>query len=224
VVPGPTIATLAKRRDGYWLVREQWWAGAADAVVGRYLAAAERDRYAELTPQARREWLLGRIAVKDAVRDWLGDRGAGPLAPADVHVWNEPSGRPRAEAPGGHDLRVSLAHRRAVAVAAVGEGYDVGVDVEVVESRSATFVGLMMRDPERQLGAGWPLDDWVTAVWTAKEAVAKADGTGLRGRPKDWAVEAVDGEWLLVDGRWVHTTREGELVVGTVTNRRPDTG
>jgi phosphopantetheinyl transferase len=52
---------------------------------------------------------------------------------------------------------------------------------------------------------------WVTRFWTAKEAVAKAAGTGLGGRPHRFAVQRVDGDRLLVaagegvQSRWVQT-------------------
>jgi phosphopantetheinyl transferase (holo-ACP synthase) len=240
-------STLALRRPGYWIVVD---AQPSEGLATVYLSPAEWEDYRSHGSAARPEWLLGRVVVKDAVCQWLWERGAGPLLPHDVRVWNEPGGRPRVSVPGGRGLHVSLAHRRGVAVAVVGPGLNgttggsaggpgapdapagsagdggfdeaarhVGVDVELVEPRSATFAGLMMRAPEAKLGIGRPRDEWLTAVWTAKEAVAKADGTGLRGRPKDWAVQAVDGDWLLVDGRWVETTREGDLVVGTVRRR-----
>lgn len=223
---GPS--TLAQRRPGYWIVLD---APPSEALATLYLGAAEWEDYWAHGSAARSEWLLGRVAVKDAVCQWLGERSAGPLRPADVRVWNEPGGRPRVAVPGGPGLHVSLAHRRGVAVAVLGPspagpqaGPDaaarhIGVDVELVEPRSATFAGLVMRAPEAKLGVGRPRDEWLTAVWAAKEAVAKADGTGLRGRPKDWAVQAVDGDWLLVDDRWVETTREGDLVVGAVRRR-----
>jgi phosphopantetheinyl transferase (holo-ACP synthase) len=51
----------------------------------------------------------------------------------------------------------------------------------------------------------------VTRFWAAKEAVAKAAGTGLGGRPDRFAVQRVDGDRLLVtageeaSNRWVQT-------------------
>jgi phosphopantetheinyl transferase len=64
----------------------------------------------------------------------------------------------------------------------------------------------------------------VARAWTAKEAVAKAAGTGLQGRPKDFVVREVDGDWTLVDDRWVHTTQEGDLIVSTVRPREARDG
>ena len=51
----------------------------------------------------------------------------------------------------------------------------------------------------------------MTRFWAAKEAVAKAAGTGLGGRLHRFAVERVDGDRLLVAvgkgaaSRWVQT-------------------
>jgi hypothetical protein len=39
---------------------------------------------------------------------------------------------------------------------------------------------------------------WFTRFWAAKEAVAKLRGTGLRGRPSDYAVVEADGDRLRV--------------------------
>jgi hypothetical protein len=52
----------------------------------RYLNAAERARYERFHPLQQRRWLLACMAVKDAVRQWLWDRGAGPVFPAEVEV------------------------------------------------------------------------------------------------------------------------------------------
>ena len=49
--------------------------------------------------------------------------------------------------------------------------------------------------------------------------MAKAAGTGLRGRPKDFVVRQVDGDWALAEGRWVRSAREGDLVVSIVAER-----
>ncbi len=220
VMTFPEVNLLADRRDGYWYMDEHWRSSASrDLVARRYLGEDERDEYFALTPKAQRDWILGRIAVKDAVRDVLWQRGAGPIFPLEVRVTNDGAGRPVVELPGGERLGVSLAHRNGVAVATVAEEGDAGIDVEVVEPRSEAFAAMCLSDDELALGAGMPPDVWVTRAWTAKEAAAKADGTGLRGRPRDFVVRRVDGDWTLVNDRWVRTTQEGEHIVSTVRQR-----
>ncbi len=220
VMTFPEENLLAERREGYWVVHEPWRSSASrDLLARRYLGEDERDEYFSLTPKAQRDWILGRIAVKDAVRDHLWQQGAGPIFPLEVGVANDGAGRPVVTLPDGRSLAVSLAHRTGVAVAAVATDGDAGIDVEVVEPRSDTFVGMFLADDERALGFGFNHDAWVTRAWTAKEAAAKADGTGLQGRPKDFVVRQVDGDWTLVNDRWVHTTQEGDLIVSTVRQR-----
>ena len=51
----------------------------------QYLGVAERAEYSQRTPRAARQWLLGRIAVKDAVRQWLWDARRRPDASSGGH-------------------------------------------------------------------------------------------------------------------------------------------
>jgi acyl transferase domain-containing protein/phosphopantetheinyl transferase (holo-ACP synthase) len=220
VMTFPEENLLAERRDGYWIVHEPWRSSASrDLLARRYLGGEERDEYFALTPKAQRDWILGRIAVKDAVRDHLWQRGAGPIFPLEVRVANDDAGRPVVTLPDGGTVAVSLAHRAGVAVAMVAETGDAGIDVEVVEPRTDAFAAMCLSEDERALGFGFSHDAWVARAWAAKEAAAKADGTGLQGRPKDFVVREVDGDWTRVNDRWVHTTQEGDLIVSTVKQR-----
>nr|CEL18268.1 modular polyketide synthase [Kibdelosporangium sp. MJ126-NF4]CTQ97754.1 modular polyketide synthase [Kibdelosporangium sp. MJ126-NF4] len=81
--------TLAEPRDGGWvLVTEKWADDSAtrELMARRYLTAAERASYATLDLRTRRQWLLRRIAAKDAVRRWLWNRGAGAIFPAELTI------------------------------------------------------------------------------------------------------------------------------------------
>lgn len=185
----------------------------------RYLGTTERAEYQRRTPRAARQWLLGRIAVKDAVRQWLWDAGAGPMFPIEITVSNDESGRPRVAGPFAEPPQVSLAHTGSLAAALVGthgRSPGVGIDIERITDRDERTVTAILTGAECRL-----LDavcssvaerlNWVTRFWAAKEAVAKAAGTGLNGHPHRFAVERVDGDRLLVsagDGaprRWVRT-------------------
>lgn len=69
---------------------------------------------------------------------------------------------------------------------------------------------------DRQLTTTDSAELWFTRFWAAKEAVAKAEGTGLRGRPRDFAVIAAEPTSLLVavagpDGPRRYTVHCAEL-------------
>jgi phosphopantetheinyl transferase len=186
----------------------------------RYLSAAERADYQRRTPRAARQWLLGRIAVKDAVRQWLWDAGAGPVFPIEVTVGNDASGRPHVAGPFDDPPQVSLAHTGSLAAALVGGpgrySPSVGIDIEQITYRDELTVAAILTEAERRLldtlcSSVAERPSWVTRFWTAKEAIAKAAGTGLGGRPHKFAVQRVDGDRLLVaagegaPSRWVQT-------------------
>ncbi|MGH3837866.1 MAG: 4'-phosphopantetheinyl transferase superfamily protein, partial [Pseudonocardiaceae bacterium] len=216
----PERNRIAQRQPGGWfLVRDRWPDPATrELVMRRYLSAAERAEYQRRTPRAGQQWLLGRIAVKDAVRQWLWDAGAGPVFPIEVTVSNDASGRPRVAGPFAEAPEVSLAHTGSVAAALVGNPgcpLGVGIDIEHIADRDDHTVAAILTDAERGLlnavcsSATRP--SWVTRFWAAKEAVAKAAGTGLGGRPHRFTVQRVDGDRLLVAAgdeavsRWVQT-------------------
>lgn len=88
----PQRNMLSQRRPGGWYLLAERWPQLAsrDLYLRKYLNAAERADYERLPPRARRQWLLGRIVVKDAVRDRLWEQGAGDIFPAEVLVRDGP--------------------------------------------------------------------------------------------------------------------------------------
>ncbi|GAA2583404.1 beta-ketoacyl synthase N-terminal-like domain-containing protein [Actinomadura fulvescens] len=103
---------------GWCLVRRRWTdAASRELVMRRYLTAAERAEYAGLPGRERQDWLLGRMAVKDAVRHALWARGAGPIFPAEVAVTGG-----AVTGPGGARPAVALAQTDDLAVAICGGG------------------------------------------------------------------------------------------------------
>jgi phosphopantetheinyl transferase len=200
--------TLSKPQPGEWaLVFERWPDLASrDLVMRTYLNADERGDHERCPARGRRRWLLGRIAVKDAVRQWIWRTDPAPVFPAEIRVSNEDSGRPVVHGQHGYrlpPLAVSLAHRAEAGVAIVGTG-PVGIDIEEVVPRPAGTLDVALTTAERDLFAALGGGDlWFTRFWAAKEAVAKAEGTGLGGRPRRFVVTAAgpDALTVVVDGR-----------------------
>ncbi|MER5885237.1 beta-ketoacyl synthase N-terminal-like domain-containing protein [Streptomyces sp. NPDC001941] len=198
----PEHSTLSETRPGGWeLVFERWPDPASrDLMMRNQLAGAERERYERHAPRGKRQWLLGRIAAKDAVRRalWAADPDE-PVYPGEVRVRNEPSGRPVPEGVHGRELpplELSLAHCQDAAVALVRPaGTPVGIDIEEVVERTDATVDAVLGPDEHalyaRLGGG---AEQLTRLWCAKEAAAKAEGTGLGGRPRDFTVVEATGD------------------------------
>lgn len=213
---GPPVAFLPA---GPTLAVEGWAGDSSpQALVRRYLDSSASSVRRRANRRAERQHLLGRVAVKEAVCRLLDELGAGPTLPADLVVSNDADGRPHVEgarAPLGWDLRISVAHSGVVGAGFAAVGRPVGVDVERVEPRGAGFERLFLTPEERALVVARPdpRDLVLTRWWAAKEAVAKARGTGLQGRPSDFPVTADDGELVQVGGTGVVTWlfRPGDL-------------
>ncbi|MDX3456752.1 beta-ketoacyl synthase N-terminal-like domain-containing protein [Streptomyces sp. ME02-8801-2C] len=220
----PERNTLSRTRPGGWVLLHERWPDLAsrDLIMRNSLGGEERSQYERHAPRGRRQWLLGRIAAKDAVRRWLWDReGEGDVFPAEIRVHNDPTGRPYVTGLHGRilpPLDISLAHRAEAAVAIVrphrpgsapASAPGPGIDIEEVVDRDASTLATALTPSElgllhaRSAATGESEALWFTRFWAAKEAVAKAEGTGLGGRPRDFAVrEAMDGgARLTVSGR-----------------------
>ncbi|GFE12832.1 hypothetical protein Sgleb_08790 [Streptomyces glebosus] len=210
----PEVCGIGEPRPGGWCLARRRWSDPAsqELVMRRYLGADERARYEGCAPRARAPWLLGRIAAKDAVRELLWESGAGPVFPAEIRIGSDGHGRPRAEGPLAHGLPLTLAHKDRLAVALAHRSGPVGIDIERVTDDPQALERIALSPAERRLA-----DDlharapghtgrayWLTALWCAKQAAAKAAGSGPGRRPLEWAVTPAPGGALRVvspDGR-----------------------
>lgn len=174
----------------------------AEVLAHLVLGERERERWRSLPgPRHRRlEWLLGRVAAKDAVRRMYGETtGRRPL-PADVEVVTDRLGRPTVvveSTDGRRRFVVSIAHAAGVGVAlctdneqALGLGVDVEPaaavpDIETAALTDSEHLDLARVAPDQRAIV-------VLQAWCAKEAVAKALGTGLAAAGGPMAFEVVD--------------------------------
>ncbi|NGO80039.1 4'-phosphopantetheinyl transferase superfamily protein, partial [Streptomyces sp. YC504] len=194
----PERSTLATEQSGGWQLVFEYWPDPAsrELMMRNQLAGDERTAFAQHPPRGKRQWLLGRIAAKDAVRRLLWAGGEGPVFPGEVRIANEPSGRPYAYGVHGRQLPhldVSLAHCQEAAVALVRPKGPVGIDIEEITERPPATVDAVLGAGEhglyQELGAD---PEALTRIWAAKEAASKAEGTGIQGRPRDFEA-AADG-------------------------------
>jgi len=154
-------------------------AGPEEAPPLAALSAAERERMASFgSEKRRRAFALGRATARGLLAERLG------VAPEVVPLAVAADGA--VEAPG---LCLSLAHTasgvRAVA-AAVAAAHAVGVDVEALRPRHPDLAGFLLHPDEGALLDALPYGPALAPVvlWAVKEAVLKAQRTGLRVSPK----------------------------------------
>jgi phosphopantetheinyl transferase len=196
-LPGPVCQRLTTER----------LAGFEPALLARhYLHMEEMAAFSgkSATPPRQLQWLLGRIAAKDAVRAWSArQRGAEEtLHPAAFAIEYDARGQPRvAKWPdGGLPIpAVSIAHCENQAIA-LAHGDAAGVDLERIAGRGADFLKAISSEEERGLlaafsGAG--LDEWVTRLWCAKEALGKQMGTGVNEAPQRFEARAIGADHSL---------------------------
>ena len=166
-----------------------------DVLEHVQLGPDERAEYlAQPGPDFRRAHRLwGRIAAKEAARRlWQGRGEGGPIYPADLIIEKDPLGRPtlrsRAE-PERRDLPpISIAHVDGVAVALAASDPEakVGIDVEPIVERAASFESVAFTPGERAWLGDASGDDRAersARLWCAKEAAAKATGLGFVDGP-----------------------------------------
>ena len=159
------------------------------------LNQAERDFWYKLPEKGgrRADWLLGRIAAKDALRQWAKQTFNLELASADIEILATDLGKPLVRCPElearGWLPDVSISHSRGYIVAAVAPvNMRLGIDLErldvlrpddwLIGAFTAQELALVPQF-ERAITVGF---------WCAKEAAAKALGTGLKGVPQLWQI------------------------------------
>ncbi len=154
------------------------------------------------SPKRRLEWLMGRIAAKDAVRMLLRDTAGLRLCPADVEITADAHGALEARGKwmdqAGSATSISISHTRGVAIAMAGRNPNapgIGVDVEQIGRITEEIERLIFSGREQELFAsltGPARAEWATRLWCAKEAVGKALGWGMLNGPDSLEIREAD--------------------------------
>jgi phosphopantetheinyl transferase (holo-ACP synthase)/acyl carrier protein len=179
-----------------------WRDGVAYAILNR----RERRDWAGLArPEKRRtEWLLARIAAKEAVRRLVKERAGLEVWSADIEIRPDEHGKPQVH---GEWLKglgwipaLSLTHSQGVAVALAADSakdLSVGIDLESLPPERDGFEKLAFTPEELALAppSGLPgSKEWLLRCWCAKEAVSKALGRGLLGGPRDLIIRQLSAD------------------------------
>jgi phosphopantetheinyl transferase len=175
------------------------------------LGSVERDEWRALQGhlRRRREWLFGRAALKEAVRDWVHEQTGHLLYPTDIVVQHDQHGAPVISGWWCESLiaapRVSLSHNANVCLAAIAApDQAVGVDLEEIgRIRRPELLADSLAAEERALIQGMQgaaLDERILRLWCAKEAASKCLGIGLQGQPSGFVIVSADAacEMLVV--------------------------
>ena len=133
-------------------------------------------------PARRRKWLMGRAAAKRLVREEFGEDA---VPENQISILNQPSNEPFVlfEGRGAWDRPISISHRSEIAMAAAPtKSARIGADLETVEPREPALVRQFYADSEARLveTSRDNRDEVVARIWSAKEAVLKLLGLGLR--------------------------------------------
>jgi 4'-phosphopantetheinyl transferase len=112
---------------------------------------------------ARRRWVAARWALREVLGRYL------EREPATIELRFGERGKPLLADPAA-SLRFNLSHSGELALIAIGEGREVGVDVQLIGSRPARFY----------------------AEWARREAIAKCHGAGLWAPLPDTAVAVAE--------------------------------
>jgi phosphopantetheinyl transferase len=189
-------------------------------LAKRYLCKPDREIYESFdSARQKREHIISRIALKDAVRAFIAENGGEMLYPVEFYCDHDENGKPYVQGYGSaaekvNGLCVSLAHKGDAAVAIVANEA-VGIDLEKIEEKSEDFLKIAYTDKEIELLKSMDCPHAAIRFWVAKEASAKKAGTGLKGDPKHYEISAVEGDILFVREDRVRTAELGtDLIMG----------
>ncbi len=164
-------------------------------------------------------FLLGRLAAKDAIRQWLNDEHNETLAPLDIEIKHNGDGKPFASCPSLSHIQlpeISISHSNEYSIAAAAPiGKKIGIDFERIRDDLSVddLLTAGFTQDEKDIIEAVDADKrerTIIGIWCAKEAAAKALGTGLKYDPTKWTVTSLpseDGNLVIVhEGEEYHCT------------------
>lgn len=163
------------------------------------LSPEERQRAVQFrSADAYRQFVAGRYALRHVLARYTG------MVANRVPLAHDARGRPLLDGDTTIDFNLSHSHDRLLIV--LGNRVQVGVDIEWPRSLDGMdgvvdrYFSAAERAVYRQL-AGTTRERWFYRIWTRKEAVLKAMGTGLSDLQRDLDVASVEGLGLAMH-RW----------------------
>ncbi|MDH6250334.1 3-oxoacyl-(acyl-carrier-protein) synthase/phosphopantetheinyl transferase [Chryseobacterium sp. H1D6B] len=184
-----------------------------DFILKRYFNQTEKQYHQQLLPNKKKNWMVSRVAVKDAVRNLLREQKNHPCYPITFEIRSDEFGKPYLIGGATEQIHISLAHKGKEAVGIARYGSPVGIDMEIIEERSAGFYDLVFTDAELTLLKDKDQAEWTTRFWAAKEAYGKFLGTGLKGNPKALEVERIQNDHLWISQIEIKTIKHKNYII-----------
>ncbi|MBZ4192501.1 type I polyketide synthase [Niabella beijingensis] len=185
-----------------------------DFILKRYFNQDEKKYYQQLPPARKKEWMISRVAVKDAVRALLQRERGYSCFPITFTTGSNAVQQPFVTGSKVDGISISLAHKGTDAVAVAASGKPVGIDMETVASRTAGFMELSFTATERDLIKDRDPAEWSTRFWVAKEAYGKMLGQGLKGNPRAYEIKQINGDALLINDTVIKTIQYKNYIIG----------
>lgn len=165
----------------------------------RWLTDNEKKWLAAMCFEKRRaDWRLGRWTAKHALAAYVNSFVGVSLSLEDIEISNDADGAPHARyEAAGECCALSISHRGGAALSVVAPAaWRIGCDLELIEPRSAEFVGDYFTATERCFVHDVPKQYQaclIALIWSAKESALKALALGLRLDTRD--VEVIRYGW-----------------------------
>lgn len=203
VAPGVFLFRNAYQRVVSW-----------DFILKRYFNQPEKRHQRSLMPNKKKEWMISRVAAKDATRMLLLRSRKEAYFPIEFEIRSDEVGKPFLDGPMTGGIHISLAHKNLEAVAIASEKGPVGIDIEEIQPRSAGFMEIVFTAAELALLEGRDQDEWMTRCWVAKEAFGKMLGKGLMGNPRAYQIEEINEDALRIQDTWINTIKHFNYIIG----------
>ena len=153
-------------------------------------SSGERERAASFAdPVSRRRYTLTRLALRRVLGGLL------EIMPGEVPLGVADGGKPILLPAAPRRIEFNYTHTDGLALIAVAPGSPVGIDVERAD-RHADFQAIAARfftEEEQAFLRKEPGETLFLHIWTRKEAVLKAAGTGLAAGMKSCSVARAEG-------------------------------
>lgn len=185
-----------------------------DFIIKRYFNQDEKKHHNALLPNKRKQWVVSRVAVKDAVRGLLNREKQQACYPIEFEIKADELGKPYPQGGLADGIHVSIAHKGTDAVGIARFDRPVGIDIETIEERSSGFFDMVFTDGEMALLKDKDQAEWATRFWVAKEAYGKYLGKGLQGNPKAYAITQIIGDELRINDVYIKILKHKNYIIG----------